>query len=284
MLSSMLIGLLCAAFAAILYGLTSVLQAIAVRRLPDPGDGLWPLAKALVTDVAMVLVVVIGLIGWGLHLVAIKYLPLYLVQAVIAASLVVTAVTSVLYLRERLTPRHWAAAAAACGGLALLALASGDAGHGQFTTNKTVALYVGAVAITLAGLVAVRRPEPAGGIALAWLSGLAYAGIPLATRALTESDWDVSTLLAAATVGLYGLLGFWLYSVALQRITATASTAPLVLAETVVPAILGVVWLGDNIRQGWAVVAVAGLVISLVGVLGLADVQTIDDPALAPPS
>ena len=59
------------------------------------------------------------------------------------------------------------------------------------------------------------------------------------------------------------------YSIALQRGSVTQATAPLVVGETVAPAIVGLLLLGDHPRAGWEVAAVVGFVLAVGGALAL---------------
>jgi hypothetical protein len=59
------------------------------------------------------------------------------------------------------------------------------------------------------------------------------------------------------------------YRSALQRRSVTQATAPLVVAETVVPASLSLGVLGDQSRAGWGWVAVVGFVLAVAGSLSL---------------
>jgi drug/metabolite transporter (DMT)-like permease len=252
----MLIGLGAALLAALLFGVGAVVQAVAARR------------HGLISRL-MGLVVLMYVVGWGLHLVAIAYLPLYVAQVGVALSLVVTALVASTVVGEPLTRVHWIAIGAMAVGLALLVIASGAVGHHDFDAVRTGVLYA-ALGVTLAAaLFAARLPSARGGVLLAVLAGVAYAGSPVATRALVEPTWDLAVLLPALTIGFFGLLGFWLYSLAMARTSVTAATAPVVLLQTALPALFGVVAFGDLVRPGWWPVAVAGFVVSTAGALVL---------------
>jgi drug/metabolite transporter (DMT)-like permease len=245
----MVIGLGAALLAAVLFGVAAVVQAIAARR-----HGLF--------SWLMMLVGVIYLLGWGLHLVAIAHVPLYVAQVGIAASIVVTALIAARVVREPLTTRHWVAVAALVVGLALLVGAAGPVGGDLFTTDRTLALYTGFVITLVVGLAAIRMHSERGGVVLGVLAGVAYGGSPIATRSLIEPTWNLQTIAPAFTIGLFGVLGFWLYSLALQRASVTAATAPLVLFETLVPAVVGLAVFGDGVRTGWWPVAILGFTLS----------------------
>ncbi|MER7112527.1 hypothetical protein [Streptomyces sp. NPDC000229] len=124
----MMVGLLCALLAAILTGFATVLQALGARR----ADGRtaasvvsalrqWPFVCGIGMDI----------LGFGAELIALRRLPLFVVEATLASALAVTAVGASRILRVRLRGVEWVAVAAVCAGLALLALTSGREGTGK---------------------------------------------------------------------------------------------------------------------------------------------------------
>jgi drug/metabolite transporter (DMT)-like permease len=265
----MVIGVGAALLAAVVFGVAAIAQAIAARR--------YGLVSWMMAGVALVYV-----LGWLLHLVSIAYVPLYVAQVGIAAALVVTALLAATVVGEPLAPRHWVAIGAMFAGLVLLVLAAGPVGSTHFEPEHTVVLYLGAAVIFVLGLVARRSSGKAGspssgrasGVALGALAGLAYGGSPVATRALVDPHLDAETILPGLTVGIYGLLGFWLCSIALQRAAVTAVNAPLVLLQTVVPAVVGIAVFDDQVRDGWWPVALVGFVVSTSGALVLCGAET----------
>jgi len=245
------LGLSTALLAAVIFGVIAVVQAAVIRR------------RGLFTPM-MLIVLAAYLVGWLLHLVSIAELPLYLAQVAVGASLVVAALVASSVMGEPLRPHHWAAIAAMAVGLGLLALASGSIGSSEFSTTTTVALYVLLAANTLLGWVAWRWGSSWSGAALGVLAGTAYSGSPVATRALVDPTLDASTIAPALTIGLFGGLGFLLYSGAMKRTSVTAATAPVVLLQTVIPAAVGLATFGDQVRVGWWPPAVFAFTISVI--------------------
>jgi drug/metabolite transporter (DMT)-like permease len=252
----MVIGLGAALVAAVLFGVAAVVQAIAARR--------YGLVSWMMVGVALIYV-----LGWLLHLVSISLVPLYVAQVGIAASLVVTALLAATVVGEPLAMRHWVAIVAMFAGLVLLVLAAGPVGSSHFETEHTLVLYVGAALILGLGLLVRRLSGEASGVALGALAGVAYGGSPISTRALVHPHLDAETILPALTIGIYGLLGFWLCSIALRRAAVTAVNAPLILLETVVPAVVGIAVFDDQVRAGWWPVALTGFALSTIGALVL---------------
>jgi drug/metabolite transporter (DMT)-like permease len=245
-----LLGLSAALLAAVLFGIIAVVQAAVIRR-----RGLFS---------PMVLGVLAAyLVGWLLHLVAIAQLPLYLAQVGVGASLVVTALVASFVMGEPLLPRHWAAVAAMAFGLGLLAAAAGSVGSSDFASKTTVVLYVLLVLNALLGWLAWRWQSPWSGVALGILAGTAYGGSPIATRSLVDPTLDLNTIAPALSIGMFGALGFVLYSVAMKRTSVTAATAPLVLLQTVIPAVVGLATFGDEVRDGWWPAALVAFAVSV---------------------
>jgi drug/metabolite transporter (DMT)-like permease len=256
-------GLVAGLAAAALFGVGAVVQAHAVRRQDARPDRLDQFLASSARDPWTIAVVVSYLAGFGLHVVAIWELPLYLAQATIAMSLPVTAVTSIV-LNERLQPVHWWSVGLVSVGLLLLSIGSGDPG-GLFTSAWFAALmWVGVVALC----VAARFGIGWSGATLGGLAGLGYAGSAIAVRG-AEASLDVWSVVAALSVPTYGVVAFWLYSVGLDRAPVSSASAPLIVGETFVPALVGVLLLGDGVRPGWWPGVIVGLVLAMVGAIVL---------------
>jgi hypothetical protein len=158
---------------------------------------------------------------------------------------------------------HWVAVVAMALGLGLLAVASGSVGTSEFSTTTTVVLYVVLVVNAALGWLAWRTRSSLGVVALGILAGTAYGGSPVATRSLVHPALDPATIAPALTIGLFGGLGFLLYSAAMKRGAVTAATAPVVLLSTVIPAVVGLAAFGDEVRDGWWPPAVLAFAVSV---------------------
>lgn len=64
----------------------------------------------------------------------------------------------------------------------------------------------------------------------------------------------------------------------------TTATAGLVIGETIGPALVGVIWLGDRTREGLAWLAVLGFAVAVAGALALARFgeAPVEEPAKEP--
>ncbi|MFE5997807.1 hypothetical protein ACFQ6C_13115 [Streptomyces sp. NPDC056454] len=264
--------MICALGAALCYGTASVLQAVAARAAsrPDSGAGVdpalllravrqWRYAAGLALD---------GL-GFVLQIVALRALPIYAVGAALAASLAVTAVVAARLLAVRLSATEWAAVAVVCAGLGMLGLASGAEGDRPGPEWLPWATIAAALGVLVLGAVGGRLPTRA--LALGLGAGFGFGVVEVAVRLVD----DVSPGTLVRNPAAYGLLlggaaAFLLLTSALQKGSVTTATAGMVVGETIGPALVGVVWLGDGTRAGLGWLAVTGFAVAVAGSLALA--------------
>lgn len=283
----MIIGLLTAVAASACYGTGSVLQAVGSRKsarreaaessttgvTQHGGPSLSSTAKAAVTWEFMV-GTVLDFVGFGLGALAARLLPLFLSQTVISANLVITAVLSIKLLGIRLSRAEWSSIAVVCGALVLLATAAGPEGSGHTPIAAHWWLLVASVVLIGGGTLIVRLLGGRAAILAGLLSGLGFGALGVGVRVLNGVDpFHLPSLLgdpALYAILVAGIGGMYLHTVALQIGSVNGATAALVVGETVVPGILGVLWLGDASRPGFAWVAVLGFVVAVAGAVAVA--------------
>jgi drug/metabolite transporter (DMT)-like permease len=256
---------------AVAYGLASVLQSIGARRVAA-GDRIDPRSLA---KVAIQLPYMAGLgldgFGWLLSLVALAQLPLFVVQAVVAGAIGFVVLFSAIIQKVRPTRRQILFIVALFAGLLGLAISGAPDEARSTPASFTWAMWIGAIAIGIAGVLVPRwlKSERAAAL-LGGLAGLAFGGTALCARTLiaeiSVNDLRDPLLWAMA---VFGALGFIFFTAALQRGSATISTAWMFTAETVVPAIIGLAVLGDSARNGFAGLAAAAFVVTIVSAVGL---------------
>jgi drug/metabolite transporter (DMT)-like permease len=264
------LGILLGLVSAAIFGVAAVVQAKAVRGFESSPNGLWGFVARSVRDGRTMLVVAAYLVGFVLHATAIWLLPLYLAQALVAMSLPVTAIAS-HRVEDRLHRSGWLAIGVVTSGLVLLSLGAGEAGERVTTNPFVVALWVGVAALGLVSVAQRRLP----GALLGLLAGLGYAGSAIAVRGVGTPIEPV-VVVAALAVPAYGLVAFWLYSLGMHRAAVPSTTASLIVAQTFVPAAVGVALLGDGVRDGWWPVVTVGLLLATGGAAALG-VQTNND-------
>ncbi|MER6309731.1 hypothetical protein [Streptomyces sp. NPDC001657] len=283
----MIIGLLTAVAASACYGTGSVLQAVGSRKsarqeaakasttgvTQHGGPSLSSTAKAAVTW-EFLLGSVLDFIGFGLGALAARLLPLFLSQTVISANLVITAVLSIKLLGIRLSKAEWGSIGVVCSALVLLATAAGPEGNGHTPIATHWWLLTASVLLMGGGTLIVRLMGGRAAIFAGLLSGLGFGALGVGVRVLNGADpFHLPSMLADPAlyaILVAGLGGMYLHTVALQIGSVNGATAALVVGETVVPGILGVLWLGDSSRPGFAWVAVLGFVVAVAGAVAVA--------------
>ena len=204
----------------------------------------------------------LNLLGFALHVVALQSLPLFLVQVALAASVAVTAVLSVLLLHNPLGPRQWAAVLAVCAGLGLLSTSARSGEAATTGTGLRIGLLVAVLVVAAAGdgcRPARRRPLGAAAARAGRRQRLRAARGVGAAAAAGLAPGEVVADPALYVLVLAGATAFLLYATAMQKGSVTLTTATLVLTQTAVPAVLGIALLDDGVRPGTAPFAVARL-------------------------
>ncbi|MFJ7291880.1 DMT family protein [Streptomyces collinus] len=263
--------MVCALGAAVCFGTATVLQAIAARSAAATGPGgdvalLW---RALRQWRYLAGLALDGL-GFVLQILALRSVPIYAVGAALAASLAVTAVVAARLLTVRLSRVEWAAVAVVCAGLALLGLAAGAEGDEEGPAWLKWAMLGAAAGVLLLGAVAGRLPERGRALTLGLGAGLGFGVVEVSVRLIDGfSAGELFPNPATYALLLGGGAAFLLLTSALQRGSVTTATAGLVLGETVAPALIGVVWLGDRTRPGLGWLAVVGFAVAVAGALAL---------------
>jgi drug/metabolite transporter (DMT)-like permease len=268
-----------ACLGALGYGIASVLEAIGARS--SQGTFQTLAAPAYLIGIGL------DLLAWLASLVALRGLPVYEVQAVLAGSLAVTILTAWLVLGHRLRRIDLAAIAVTIVALAALASSSGPQKSVHLSSVAQWSLLAAVVPVAAMGAAAARasRSGAAGAGAAGALAGLAFGGAAVCARALTIPANPLAHLghtlttvasdpVTWALVG-FGLCGMLLYANALEHGDVGPVTALLWIMEVVAPAGVGVVLLHDRVRAGWAPVAVVAVVAAVIAsaVLAVAPAQ-----------
>ncbi|MER6009936.1 DMT family transporter [Streptomyces bluensis] len=264
--------MVCALGAAVCFGTATVLQAMAARQVAGTGGG---------GDAALFLRALrqwrylagLGLDGLGflLQIAALRSIPIYAVGAALASSLAVTAVVAARLLWVRLSGAEWGAVAVVCAGLAMLGLASGAEGHRDGSTALKYAITATAVGVLLLGTVGGRLRGRGRALLLGLGAGFGFGVVEVAVRLIDDlAPAALFTNPAAYALLLGGGAAFLLLTSALQRGSVTTATAGMVIGETIGPAAVGVVWLGDRTRGGLTWLAVLGFALAVTAALALA--------------
>ncbi|WP_432570227.1 hypothetical protein [Kineococcus sp. SYSU DK005] len=201
-------------------------------------------------------------VAWLLSLVALRRLPAFAVQSLLAASLALTVLLARVVLGTRLRRRDTAAVLALVAALGVLARAGREGAPAAVGRGVEVGSCVVA-AVLLLGVLALRRGGP---VALAVLAGLGCSVAALSARAVTVPGawWRTALEPAGWAVVLAGVAGTLGYAAALERGAVGPVTALLWAVEVVVPALAGPVLLGDSVRAGWLPATAAALLVVVV--------------------
>jgi len=254
------------------YGVGSVLQALGAARATGP---------AVLRHPAYLAGLACDAVAWVASLVALRYLPLFVVQTLLAGSLGVTVLLARVVLRTRLRARDVVAVGVVAVTLAVIAGAAGPQSAQPAPAGFTAAMIIALLGTVVVGAALYGR---SGSLPLAALAGAAFSGAALCARAMPGPiGWGLLVEPLALAVGAFGVVGAVAYARSLERGPVGPATAVLWVIEVVVPGVVGLAVLGDTVRPGWALPAAAAVVAACAACVVLAGGQPAPaEPAAAP--
>ncbi|MEV5878918.1 DMT family transporter [Streptomyces sp. NPDC052101] len=195
-------------------------------------------------------------LGGVLHVVALAYGPLSLVQPLGALTIVFALPMAALFVGRRAGATAWRGAVMATVGLAgLLSLVGSSDTHSLDTAQRVALALVtgGAVAALMcAGLAAHRHPAVRS-VLLATASGVAFGMSSVFTKTVAE-DWthgiDLDDLPSLAVIGLFAVAGVVLSQASYRGGGLAAPLATLTVANPVLAAAVGILMFGETFRYG----------------------------------
>ncbi|MFF3333182.1 hypothetical protein ACFYWX_27125 [Streptomyces sp. NPDC002888] len=256
-MNATLVAVALSLFSAAAYAAAAVAQERLASRAPGSGtlrmlaSGAWWCSVGLNTFAAL------------LHVVALKYGPLTVVQPLGALTLVAAVPMGARVAGRRVGAAEWRGTAYTLAGLAaILVTASGSAPEDVLSASE--ALTVAAVTAGLIGLLA--RPGSRPGLRHATASGFASGVASALTQTVTVAATDRSgPLLSVQVVGVALLVaafaaGGLLLSQTAYRGGLGAPLAVVTLANPMAAAVIGLALLGERLQGG-----AAGVLLALAG-------------------
>ncbi|MFI2640549.1 hypothetical protein [Streptomyces sp. NPDC018610] len=287
-MSAALLAVLLSLVSAVAYAAAAVAQERLASRTAGTGalrllrSGAWWCSVALNGSAAL------------LHVVALKYGPLTVVQPLGALTLVAAVPMGARLAGRRVVAAEWRGTVLTLLGLgALLLAASGPAPHRVLSPAEALAV-AGATAVLIGAL---SRPGARPGLRHATASGLASGVASALTQTVTVAATDHTGPLLSARVIIVALLvaafaaGGLLLSQTAYRGGLGAPLAVVTLANPVAAAVIGLTLLGQGLHGGvrGVLFALAGAALASWGVVALsrAAPRTADagtaDPEPGPP-
>jgi hypothetical protein len=267
-----------AVFGAFSYATGSILQAIGAKRSHSTVSTLGhPL---------YLIGIVFDIVAWIGAIVALQHLAVYVVESVLASSLAVTAVAAWMFLGSKLRPRDVFAIVCTTAALGVLALSAGQQHEMLPSAQVRIGLVSALLLLWLLGWGATRTGRPG---LIAMIGGFSLGGAAISGRALQFPEEEmrqfttgfvaVVTEPVTWTMIAFALTGMLLYASALQGGEVGRVTAVHWTGEVVLPSIIALTLIGDTVRSGWELPALAAGLVTVGSAIVLASAPAAVAPA-----
>ncbi|MEU7243200.1 DMT family transporter [Streptomyces sparsogenes] len=268
-MTSLALSVLLALASAVCYAAGAILQEhVAATTPPRPyaalRRGRWWTA------------VVLNGTGAVLHVLALAYGPLSVVQPLGALTIVFALPMAAVFVRRPVGAAGWRGAVLATAGLAGLLSLSGSSGSRALADQERVTVAVvtvGAIAVLAVSARCSRRPGVRS-VLLAAAAGAAFGVSSVFTKNVTvELEWDAwaSGLPSLAVIGLLAGAGVLLSQASYRGAGLASPLATATVVNPVVATAVGVTALGEHFRHGTpgALLAVAAALVAGTGLVML---------------
>lgn len=264
----LLVSWLAAIVACLAYGVATVLQSVGARRAAAV-TGVGGVV-GIVTQLPYLAGLALDGLGFVGNVIALRQLPLFLVEAIVAGSVGVTAVIAA-FRGERLGRRDWAALGVLGVGLVLLSISAAPEQAAATSLSRDWLILVLVTLPLATGLLGYRMAGQASVALLSVGAGLGFSGVAVASRAMSSDPigWGLLANPLLWAVLAYGAVAVGLFGIALQRGKVTVVAAITFVIEVVVPSVIGLLLFGDSIAPGHLPYALAGFAAAIGGTVAL---------------
>ncbi len=263
------IPFLAAIAVAICNGLAAVLQKVSANKKRLVVTLNFGIILALLRNWPYLAGTILDVLAGGFTLLASHTLPLFLVQSLIATSIIFTAIFERVIFKKKITLKSLLAMIVVLIGLGMIAVATHSHQANIIGSAFKLILSISPLIVIVIGFWCLKTKTRSASFGLAALSGVCFGMTSVGGRILIYPDpvWHIVSNILAWIIVIYAILGLFFFTTALQRISATAVNSTMVGFQTIVPTAIGIIFLGDTARQGrWALVAL-GTVLVLIGCL-----------------
>ena len=250
------------------YGTATVLEQVSAKREKkykniNPKSFVsiikqWPYITGLILD----------MLGWLLFLVAVRSLPLFLVQSFVATSIIVSAVLDRYLLKHRIFKTEKIAMFLILLGVFMLSYIAKPGVAGPTSSSFKIILIIGPLVVALLATIFIKmKNSPLSTSLMAFLVGLAFGGTTIISRIIIfgQINKTVLQLLLAVALVFYGVLAILILTVALQRATVNKVNSIVLGSEVLLPSLIGLIFLGDKINSNNYIILYTGLALVIAG-------------------
>lgn len=214
--------------------------------------------------------IVLDLFGEIFILIAVRRLPLFLVQSFIALSIVVSALLDHYWLKHQIKKNEKIAIGLVLTGLLILSLVAKPGTAIATSYMFKLILVLMPIAFIILGTALVKlKTSKLNSAFIAILAGLAFGATSVLTRMLifNQIDKQLIQVFMVISIIVYAIIAMILLSIVLQREKINRINSIVTSTEVIGPSIIGIIFLGDGVRGGLWIVLVIGLIFVCTGAL-----------------
>ena len=265
----LIIAISSAFLSAMSNGSAVVLEKIAVDRISNKQTSGINLFLNLRSSLNYIIGVVLDIIAWLLSLVAVHRLPLFVVQPIIACSVIVTILIEMIILKSKPTLKLILSLGLMFVGLGLLTAIASPERPTKISTLTEFWLVITPLILTLLGIIFTKYLAKYSTFVLASITGLSFGAIAVVGRALHFGKNYLSVFGSPLiwSIFIYSVVGMIFFTIALKKARASYVNTIVIAFETIFPILFGIIFFHDHPKNNLWLIAVIGFVLTTVGTI-----------------
>ena len=250
-------------------GSAVVLEKIAVDKINHSQLTGLDLFLKLKDNLNYVVGVVLDIIAWLLSLIAVHRLPLFVVQPIIACSIIFTILIEMTILKTRLTTKLILSLGLMFIGLSLLTAIASPEKPTRLSYETKLWLIITPLILTLIALFFTKYLAKYSTFVLASVTGLSFGAIAVVGRALHFGKNYLNVFRGPLiwSIFIYSIVGMVFFTIALKKARASYVNTIVIAFETIFPILFGIIFFHDHPKNNLWIIALLGFILTTVGTI-----------------
>lgn len=264
-----LLSILSAFASAIFNGSAVILEKLAVDKFNDSDLSSAHLLYQLRNNFNYILGIILDIAAWLFSLAAVHRLPLFIVQPIIACSVIVTIFIEMIILKYKPNLKLLFSLLLLIIGLVLLTGIASPEKAASISRLTELWLILVPIPLILIGYFSNKSQSKYSTFLLASVTGLSFGAIAIVGRALHfgSNYLDLFKNPLIWSIFVYSIIGMFFFTIALKKARASYVNAIVIACETIFPIIFGILFFKDHPQHNLWIVVILGFIFTIVGTI-----------------
>ncbi len=263
------IAISAAFLSAISNGTAVILEKIAVDKINKKNLSSLNLLFQLKNNFNYLLGIFLDIVAWLFALLAVHRLPLFIVQPIIACSVIVTIFIEIIITKRKLNIKLILSLSLLIIGLIVLTNVAAPEKAASISSLTKLFLVLTPIPLAIIGLVYNTFFNKQATFVLAAVTGISFGAIAVVGRALhfNKNILGIFSNPLLWAIFIYSIIGMIFFTIALKKASASFVNTIVIACETIFPIIFGIIFFNDHPRHDLWIEVILGFIFTVLGTI-----------------